>query len=116
MQMSKEKKGFFAWIKDLHEKARKKELDTLNQKLEALHCQAYSHYLNIYIGDMVENARVDFHPCEYLSGRIICPFAKIKADEEIQAIKRQGPAKINKYYSILLKNARNAAKENKKRF
>jgi len=111
---SKEKKTLFSWFKDFQEKIKKNKDDSLNKKIEALHRRAYSYYLAIYIQDMEKNKKVDFPPFEYLSGRIVCPFAKIQADNEIEAIKKQGPAKINKCYSILLKNIRKEAKKNKK--
>ncbi|MCM1296125.1 MAG: hypothetical protein NC311_11340 [Muribaculaceae bacterium] len=114
MQITKEKGGFFSWIKNLREKIKKNQADSLNKKIEALRRRAYSHYLAIYIHDMEKNKKVDFPPFEYLSGRVVCPVAKIKADREIDAIVKQGPAKINKCYSILLKNIRREAIKNKK--
>ena len=115
MQISnKNQKGIIAWFKKIQEKIKKRKIDSLNLKIEALRRRAYNYYLAIHIQDVEKNNKVDFPPFEYLSGRIICPFAKIQADREIEAIKKQGPAKINKCYSILLKNIRKEARKNKK--
>jgi hypothetical protein len=108
------KQKLFSWFKDIQEKIKRRKIDSLNLKIEALRKSAYRYYLGIHIQDVQKNNKVDFPEFEYLSGRITCPFAQIKADEEIEKIKKQGPEKINKCYSILLKNIRKEARKNKR--
>jgi hypothetical protein len=64
----------------------------LNLK-EALRKRAYRYYFEIYVQDVQKNNKVSFPEMEYLFCRITCPFAQIKADEEIEKIKKQGPEK-----------------------
>ena len=107
-------KSPLSWVLNLTRKIKERQDEITRRKIVALERKAYDYYLTLYIGDMVQNNKIDFHPELYLSGRIDCPTARKQANLEIQRIVRQGKKRINECFSVLLENARELREKEKK--
>ena len=113
-EQRKQQKTPLVWVQNLMRKIKENKDELTRRKIAALERKAYDYYLTLYIGDMILNERVDFHPDLYLSGYIICPSAKLNAALAVQQIVKQGTKRINQCYSVLLKNAREIREAQKK--